>query len=276
MSKFSSTHISESFYAGLLAISSSCSPYWYLEWPWPGCRAMHLTLLSFTRFSRVHSSSLSRSLCMASLPSRESVAPLSMVSPTNLVRVHSIPPCYWWKYFLKICIAAIPANALKALGWIPLGAMDFCMFRFLRWSWTWSFLTVREGLHCPSVCLNFTNLGDGKERQTVKTEVKNLLGASVFSLPVVTKSPVCFYWGAFYLVLLFWSVYLQKPSLFFTSLATFSYRSTLAFLIPSLHTWTALSILPRMCPCFHCLCIYSLHFCLTRRSLLSHIDFLLS
>lgn len=42
------------------------------------------------RFAWVHSSSLSSSLWMALLPSSKSCVPLSLVSPPNLLRLHSI------------------------------------------------------------------------------------------------------------------------------------------------------------------------------------------
>lgn len=70
--------------------------------------------------------------------------------------------------------------------------------------------------------------------------------------------------GPFYLVLLFWPVYLQKPSLFFMSLVTLSYRCTLVFLIPFLHIWTgprhSISF-PRYVPASTtCAFILALHF----------------
>lgn len=51
--------------------------------------------------------------------------------------------------------------------------------------------------------LSFMDFGDGKERLPGKTEAKNFLGTSVFSMPVVTKSPVFLLGGTFYLVLFF-------------------------------------------------------------------------
>ena len=59
--------------------------------PTPMCRTLHLALLNFLRFTWAHSSSLSRSLWMASLPSSKSIASLSLVSFANLLRMHSIP-----------------------------------------------------------------------------------------------------------------------------------------------------------------------------------------
>ncbi|KAK4811059.1 hypothetical protein QYF61_016345, partial [Mycteria americana] len=76
MSSFSSTNTLKSFSAGLLSIHSSPSLYPCLGLPRP-----RLALLNFRRFPWAHLSSLSR----------VSTRPLSLVSSTNLLRVHSIP-----------------------------------------------------------------------------------------------------------------------------------------------------------------------------------------
>ncbi|KAK4806787.1 hypothetical protein QYF61_005583 [Mycteria americana] len=55
------------------------------------CRIWHLLLLNFIWLVITQLSSLSRSLCKASLPSRESTAPPSLVSSANLLNVHSTP-----------------------------------------------------------------------------------------------------------------------------------------------------------------------------------------
>lgn len=47
-------------------------------------------LLNFMRFTLCQSSSLSSSLWMASCPYRTSAAPLTLVSPASLLRMHSI------------------------------------------------------------------------------------------------------------------------------------------------------------------------------------------
>lgn len=52
----------------------------------------HLGLLNLPGFPWAQSSSPPRSLWMPSLPSVGSAAPHSLVSPTLLLRVHSIPP----------------------------------------------------------------------------------------------------------------------------------------------------------------------------------------
>lgn len=52
---------------------------------------LQLTLLNLFRFPWAHFSSLSQSVCMAFLPSIVLAAPLSLVSSSNLMRVHSIP-----------------------------------------------------------------------------------------------------------------------------------------------------------------------------------------
>ncbi|KAK4817090.1 hypothetical protein QYF61_027921 [Mycteria americana] len=81
MSNFLSPSILKPFSTGLLSIHSFPSL----------CRSLHLALLNFMRFTWAHSSSLSRSLWMTSLPSSKSTALLSLVSSANLLRVHSIP-----------------------------------------------------------------------------------------------------------------------------------------------------------------------------------------
>lgn len=59
--------------------------------PWPTCRTYHLDLLKYTFFLQAHLLSLSRSFWMSSLSSIMLTAPLGLVSPTNLWKVHSIP-----------------------------------------------------------------------------------------------------------------------------------------------------------------------------------------
>ncbi|KAK4811770.1 LOW QUALITY PROTEIN: hypothetical protein QYF61_005338 [Mycteria americana] len=76
---------------GLLAIHSSPSLYPRLGLPRLRCMTLPLALLNFMSFARAHLSSLSRSLWMASLPSRVSTTPLSLVSSANLLRVPSVP-----------------------------------------------------------------------------------------------------------------------------------------------------------------------------------------
>lgn len=57
----------------------------------PSCRALHLPLLNFMRSPRAHFSSLTRSVWVAALPSSVSATPPNLVSPTNVLRGHSIP-----------------------------------------------------------------------------------------------------------------------------------------------------------------------------------------
>lgn len=72
--------------------SSHSSPSLYLcpELLHPSA-AQHLPLSNFMPLMIVHCSNLSRSLCKASHPSRESTAPPSLVSSANLPRMHSTP-----------------------------------------------------------------------------------------------------------------------------------------------------------------------------------------
>ena len=88
----------KSVLAGLLSFPLSTSLYWYRGFPWPGCRTLHLALLNIMRFTWAQFSSLSRSLWMTSYPSGVLTAPLILVSPANLLRVHLIHClCHWWR-----------------------------------------------------------------------------------------------------------------------------------------------------------------------------------
>jgi len=91
MLSFLSTRTPKPFSAELLSRSPSPSLYTYLGLPRPKCKTLHLALLNLTRLTRVHLSSLSRYLWMASLPSAviNHTTQLSVI--TNLLRVHSIP-----------------------------------------------------------------------------------------------------------------------------------------------------------------------------------------
>jgi len=89
--RFSSTRIPKSFSTGLLSRNSSPSLYTYLGLPQPKCKTLHFASLNLISFTRVHLSSLSRSLWMASLSSVLKTTPLSFVSSANLLKVHSIP-----------------------------------------------------------------------------------------------------------------------------------------------------------------------------------------
>ena len=72
---------------------SICHPVCTDMWNCPNLSAQpcNLILVNFLSFVWVHFPSLSRSLCMLCLPSRLSIAPLSSVTSTDLLRVHSIP-----------------------------------------------------------------------------------------------------------------------------------------------------------------------------------------
>ena len=91
MSSFSSVRTAKSFSVELFSMSSSPSLYFYLGLPCSRCNTLHLALLNLIKFSRSHFLSVSMSLLMISLPSIASTASLSLVSPANLLRVHSIP-----------------------------------------------------------------------------------------------------------------------------------------------------------------------------------------
>ena len=59
--------------------------------PQPKCKTFHFDLLNLMSFSWVHCLSLSRSLWMAFSHSGVSTTPYSLVSSTDLQRVHSVP-----------------------------------------------------------------------------------------------------------------------------------------------------------------------------------------
>ena len=71
MSNFASTRTSKSLSPRLLSIILSSNLYWYWWLPWCRCRTLHLALLNFMRFRQAQSSSLSKTLWMASLPSKK-------------------------------------------------------------------------------------------------------------------------------------------------------------------------------------------------------------
>ena len=84
MLSFSSTRTPKSFSTGLHSWSSSPSLYTYLD-----CSNPSATACTWPRCTSLGSHG-SRSIWMAFLPSVISTAPLSLVSCTNLLRVHSI------------------------------------------------------------------------------------------------------------------------------------------------------------------------------------------
>ncbi|KAK4823660.1 hypothetical protein QYF61_005012 [Mycteria americana] len=75
--------------ARLLSSHSSPSLYLCPALPHPRCRIRHFYLLNFIPLIIAQCSNLSRSCCKASCPSRESMAPPSLVSSANLLMVHS-------------------------------------------------------------------------------------------------------------------------------------------------------------------------------------------
>ena len=91
MLNLSSTNTAKYFSWGQLSSYSLPSLYLCLWLPQSRCKSLHLTFLNFVRSAWAYLSSLPKSLWMASLPSRESTAPLSSVSSANMLRVHSIP-----------------------------------------------------------------------------------------------------------------------------------------------------------------------------------------
>lgn len=62
----------------------------HLEFPWPKCRTLCLTLLIFKRFTWTHLASLQRPLWVESLPSSVLNTPQSLVSLVLLQRMFSI------------------------------------------------------------------------------------------------------------------------------------------------------------------------------------------
>lgn len=80
------------------------------------------------------------------------------------------------KILHSVWIATISANSLKTLGWIPLGAMDFCLFTFLRQSWTWYFPTVGEGFCSPGICHEFHRLRRWERETASENWGKKIVG----------------------------------------------------------------------------------------------------
>lgn len=73
---------------------------------------------------------------------------------------------------------------------------------------------------------------DVEAHLTVRTETKNWLSISAFSMSAISL------FSLIYLVFLFWPVYLQNPLLlFFVFLFKFSYICSLVYLVPSLHIY---------------------------------------
>ena len=62
------------------------------------------------------------------------------------------PECRDFSNIMEGGLETTSATSLRTLGCISSGPMDWCMFRFLRWSRTWSSLTV-GGLCSPCPCL---------------------------------------------------------------------------------------------------------------------------
>ncbi|KAK4824371.1 hypothetical protein QYF61_014031 [Mycteria americana] len=75
---------SRTFTSFLICGAQNCTQY-------SRCRIRHLDLLNFIPLIIAQCSNLSRSLCKASCPSRESTAPPCLVSSANLLMVHSTP-----------------------------------------------------------------------------------------------------------------------------------------------------------------------------------------
>jgi len=88
MSAFSSVRTPKSFSTELFQMTSSPSLYLCLGLCWSKCNSFHLVSLNLIRFSCAQFLRLAGSLWMVSLPSIVTTAPLSMVSPANLLRVH--------------------------------------------------------------------------------------------------------------------------------------------------------------------------------------------
>lgn len=63
------------------------------------------------------------------------------------------------------------AYSFRTLGCISLVPMDWCMFKYLRWSWTWAFLTVNCSLQ--SQPCGSGNWEMWEERFILKALVKN-------------------------------------------------------------------------------------------------------
>ena len=145
----------------------------------------------------------------------------------------------------------------------------------MRWSQTCSILMV-VGILLPWSLLRSSGTQKAWKAQImIKTEAKNSLSASAFSMSEEVSSPFSFFrGGTLSFVCLFCPMYLKSPFLFFQSLTKFNYICALAFLTPSLYVWTSFLYNSQAThPQFHCSYFSFFSLSLTSRFLFSHTGF---
>ena len=111
----------------------------------------------------------------------------------------TFPDCCDFSIMMEGGLATTSANSLRTLGCILSGPMDFCMFRFLRWSRTRFSLTMGRALPLWSPSYHPSTQDRQGERLPVKTEAKKFLSTSAFSSPVNTRPPFLFIRGVCFL-----------------------------------------------------------------------------
>lgn len=169
-------------------------------------------------------------------------------------------PDFW--HMIDSGLVTTSASSLGILRCTLLGPMGFCMFIFLRWSQTWSSLTMKGTSFPQSLTWGSGAWEMHRSGYQWKVRQKNLMTTSASSMLVLTISSFFIRGAKFYLIFFSQSTNLLKPLLlFFMSLAKFSFNCVIDFLISSLHMWSAsLYSSQDTCTWFHCLCISFLCF----------------
>lgn len=92
MLNLESIRTSRSFSAKLLSTEEATITHWCMGMLLPRCRTLQFSLLNLMTFLLTHL----RSFWMAALPSTVTATPPSLVSPANLLRLHSAPSSRGW------------------------------------------------------------------------------------------------------------------------------------------------------------------------------------
>ena len=81
----------------------------------------------------------------------------------------TLPDCHEFSSMMESGLPMTSDNSLRTLGCILSGPSDVCMFRFLRWSWTWLSLTVGRAFPLWTPSCNPLN-GEGAKRGAASEE----------------------------------------------------------------------------------------------------------
>lgn len=143
MSSFSSRSTPKSFLAGLLWICSSPSLYWYQGLPQPRCSTLPLALLKPHEF---HMGPLLRLVQVASCPSGVLKGLLSLVSPADLLRMHSTPSSM---SLMKMTVTLVPVWTPERhhLSLVYIGTLS-CWPLACRCDHPTNFLPIKQPTHC--------------------------------------------------------------------------------------------------------------------------------